>query len=75
MRRCDRPQLLLGLGEGDVEHSLAARHGFAQDLKRERGLPRARHTLDQVEPMWDQASAHDVVETGNAGRDGLLGSR
>ena len=44
-------QLLLGFREGDVQDRLAAAGAFEQELQRERGLARAGHAFDQVQPV------------------------
>ena len=63
VRRGDRAQLLVGLGQRDVEHGLARVRALEQELQRQRGLAGARHALDQVEPVARQAAHQNVVET------------
>jgi hypothetical protein len=69
VRLRDRAQFDFSLGQGDVQHGLAARRALGQELQRQRGLARARIALDQVQPVPGQAPAKDIVESGNAGRD------
>ncbi len=63
-------QLFLGLGERHVHAAFAAAAAFQQVLQRERGLARARVALDEVDAVRGEAAAEDVVEAGDAGRDG-----
>src|SRR3546814_7281445 len=60
-------QLLGGLGQRDVEAALAPRDTLAEELERERGLACARHALDEVQPVWDEAAAEDIVQPDDAG--------
>jgi hypothetical protein len=62
-------ELLLGLGERDVERGLAPPGALEQELERERRLAGAGATLEEVEPVGVEAAAQDVVEPGVAGRD------
>ena len=57
----------LGLGERDVERRLPAPHAFEQELQREGGLADPRNAADEVEAVFREAAAEDVIETAHAG--------
>ena len=67
VRQGDRTELLLGFREGDIEHGLAAFGGRHEELQRERGLPGARHALDQEQATSGEAPAEHLVEARNTG--------
>ena len=71
--RCDLLELGPILGEGHVEPPLPRRRSVEKDLQAQRGLPRARAPLQEVDPAAGEASAEDLVEAANSGGSAFLG--
>ena len=68
MRHRNRPQLLLGFRERDVQHGLAVSGPLHQVLQRQRCLSRSGYALNEIQAPASQTSRQDVVEARDAGR-------
>ena len=62
-----RPQLLLGLRQGDVEDPLSASRALLQELQGEGGLPRARQAFDEIQAPGRETPAQDRVQALDSG--------
>ena len=62
-----RAQFDVVLGQRDVEDRLAVFCAFDQELQRHRRFAGAGIAFEQVQALFRQAAAEDVIEAGNAG--------
>src|SRR5205085_6569319 len=65
----DVEELVLALGEGDVEAGVALGDSVKEELQAKRGLAGARLAFDQVDPVGGIAAAKDVIEWVGPRRD------
>ena len=70
VRRGDGAQLVGGLGERDVQSSLAAVPSLDEELHGHGGLARAGGTLHQVHAVRGESASQQAVHAGDAGRHG-----
>jgi len=75
MRRRYRPQLGCGFRQGDVETGFAIGQPGQQELQAAGRLAGTGSAFQQVQTMFGQTAAQNRIETGNAGRAALGGSR
>ena len=67
MRGGHGPELLLGLGQRDIQHGFATAGAGQQKLQRQRGLAGTGHAFYQKQPAPGEAACQDVVQPFDAG--------
>ena len=65
--RSNEAQLRFAFGKGDVKHPLSSLHAIEEELKRERGLARAWGAFDEIQAVWIEATAQNIIQARHTG--------